>query len=125
MPLHPSLNPNKATSPLTRFLTLLFLVRETLMTIIRLPFFFVPFIIHFPIYFIGRYGGKLAEDEEETQAQNKLVFGLLLTLIAYGTVFAILWTIMSKTVFGALVAAFSVYAVSIYHRNMVDDNYAQ
>ena len=65
------------------------------------------------------------EDEEETQAQNKLLFGLLLTLIAYGSLFAILWAIMSKTVFGALVAALTVYAVSIYHRHLVDDNYAQ
>lgn len=91
----------------------------------RLPFFIVPLLIHFPIYAMSRYGGKLVEDEEETQAQNKLVFGLLLSFIAYGSVFAVLWMVMSKTVFGALAAALTVYSVSIYHRNMVDDNYSQ
>jgi len=123
LPLPPSLNPNRAISIFTRLLTFLFLIRDTLTTFMRLPFFIVPLLIHFPIYAMSRYGGKLVEDEEETQAQNKLVFGLLLTFIAYGSVFAVLWMIMSKTVFGALVAALTVYSVSIYHRNMVDDNY--
>lgn len=95
------------------------------MVLIRVPFFIIPLIVHAPIYFIGTYGGKLVEDEEETQAQNKLLFGLLLTLVAYGTFFSVVWMVMSKTVLGALVAGASVYATSIYHRHIIDDNYAQ
>ncbi len=49
----------------------------------RLPFFLIPLLAHLPIYAVGILGAKLVEDEMETQAQMKVAFGLILSLITY------------------------------------------
>jgi len=125
LPLPSTLDPKRPISIPTRLTTLFFLIRDTLSASIRLPFFLFPLIIHLPSYLMGLYGASLVEDEEETQAQNKLIFGVFLTLTIYSTLFGLLWTFLRRTAIGALIAAGSVWAVFIYHRSMIDDNYDQ
>ncbi|KAH9485367.1 Glycerol-3-phosphate O-acyltransferase 2 [Psilocybe cubensis] len=69
---------------------------------------FVP-ISQTPVYIMGRIGAKLVENEEETQAQNKVAFGLLSSLLIYPAAFFFLWAMFWYTSLGALLAATLVY----------------
>ena len=69
---------------------------------------------------MGRLGAKLVEDEEETQAQNKVAFGLLSLLLIYPAIFFFLWALFSYTGLGALLAAALVYLFAVYHIRMID-----
>ncbi|KAF8973307.1 hypothetical protein BDZ97DRAFT_1780750 [Flammula alnicola] len=85
-----------------------------------LPFFFIPLIVHIPVYIMGRIGARLVENEEETQAQNKVAFGLLSLLLIYPATFFFLWALFRYTPTGALLAAFLVYLFAVYHIRMID-----
>ena len=74
LPLPPSLSPSQPISLPSRLRTLLFLIKDTLASLSRLPFFLFPLIVHLPVYIMGRLGAKLVEDEEETQASAN-IFG--------------------------------------------------
>lgn len=73
-----------------------------------------------PVYIMGRLGARLAEDEQETQAQNKVVFGLLSLLLIYPATFFFLWALFWYTPIGALLAATTVYLFAIYHIRTID-----
>ncbi|TFK54569.1 glycerol-3-phosphate-acyltransferase [Heliocybe sulcata] len=124
LPLSSTLDPSNANVRLpSRLWTLTALIFSTLAVLIRLPFFLVPFIIHAPAYFLGRLGARLVEEEEETQAQNKVVFGLLFVVMAYPATFFFLWAFLWYTPIGALVAAATVFLFAQYHNKLVNDNY--
>lgn len=107
----------------SRLYTIPVLVRDSMSVMIRLPLFLVPLIMHIPAYVLAWYGGKLVEDEEETQAQNKVGFGLLAVILTFSTVFFVLWRLMMYTVVGALISGGAVYLFGKYHREMIDGEY--
>ncbi|KAI6010515.1 glycerol-3-phosphate-acyltransferase [Pisolithus marmoratus] len=118
-----TLSPTHPTPLPSRLLTLSILMRDTLAALIRLPTFFLPLLLHFPVYIIGRRAARLSEHEEETQAQNKIVVSLLLLLLIYPATFWVLWAVLSYSSTGALVAALTVWAFAYYHTRLVNDNY--
>lgn len=118
MPL--DLDPNRPIRLPSRLRTLSVLIAETLAALVRLPLFLVPLLFHAPAYFFGRVGAKLVEDEEETQAQNKVAFGLLLLLVIYTSVGIFIWSMLSFTAFGALLATSIVFIFSWYHNSLID-----
>jgi hypothetical protein len=69
---------------------------------------------------MGRLGAKLVEHEEETQAQNKVAFGLLSLLLIYPATFFFLWALLWYTPIGAVVAAVSVYLFAVHHNRTID-----
>ncbi|KIJ68024.1 hypothetical protein HYDPIDRAFT_107608 [Hydnomerulius pinastri MD-312] len=123
LPLPATLSPGNPTPLPSRLLTLSILIRDTLAALVRLPFFFLPLLLHLPVYVMGRLGARLVEHEEETQAQNKVVIGLLLLMLIYPTTFWVLWAVLSYSSLGALVAAVTVWAFAYYHTRLVNDNY--
>ncbi|TDL21704.1 acyltransferase [Rickenella mellea] len=123
LPLPPSLDPSHPTPLPSRLYTLAILIRDTLSCAVRLPFAFVPLLLHAPAYAVARLGARLAEDEEETQAQNKVVFGLVLLLMLYPMVFFFVWALLLYTRSGALVAAGSVWLLAVYHVQIINENY--
>ncbi|KAJ7502446.1 hypothetical protein B0H11DRAFT_2223360 [Mycena galericulata] len=123
LPLPRTLDPNTQTPLPSRLLTLLILLRDTFSTLLRLPFFVFPLFMYMPVYFMGRLGARLVEDEEETQAQNKLVFGLLSMLLVYPTAFFFLWALFMYTRAGALMAAATLWLFARYHDTMINANY--
>lgn len=123
LPLPRSLDP-KAPVPLpSRLYTILLLLRDSISILVRLPFFFIPLIVHIPAYAMARYGAKLVEHEEETQAQNKVAFGLIALIFTYSVAFFFLWALSMYTPVGALVSAVTVYLFGVYHNRIIDDNY--
>ncbi|KAF8549758.1 hypothetical protein OG21DRAFT_1514834 [Imleria badia] len=123
LPLPETLSPTHPTPLPSRLLTLSILVRDTLAALIRLPFFLLPLILHLPVYVMSRLAAGLSEHEEETQAQNKVVIGLLLLMLIYPAAFWAFWAILSFTSHGALVAGLTVWAFAYYHTRLVNDNY--
>lgn len=120
LPLPRSLDPNTVTTVPSRLYTLLILFRDSVSALIQLPFFLFPLVLHSPVYIMGRFGAKLVEHEEETQAQNKVVFGLLSLLLIYPAIFFFLWALLWYTPIGAVVAAVSVYLFAVHHNRMID-----
>ncbi|KAF9241788.1 hypothetical protein BU15DRAFT_73132 [Melanogaster broomeanus] len=102
LPLPATLSPTKATPLPSRLLTLSILIRDTVAALVRLPLFLVPLLLHFPVYVVGRLAASLTEHEEETQAQNKVVIGLLLLMLIYPITFWVLWAVLSYSIYGAL-----------------------
>ncbi|KDR75944.1 hypothetical protein GALMADRAFT_68407 [Galerina marginata CBS 339.88] len=123
LPLPRSLDPNTPATVPGRLYTLLILIRDSISALVQLPFFFIPLLVHSPVYVMGRFGAKLVEDEEETQAQNKVAFGLLSLLLIYPAMFFFLWAMFWYTRIGALLAASMVYLFAVYHIKMIDSNY--
>ncbi|KAL0956984.1 hypothetical protein HGRIS_003085 [Hohenbuehelia grisea] len=123
LPLPRSLDPKRPTPLPGRLRTLAFLISDTLRALVILPFFVFPLIVHTPVYVVGRLGARLVEDEEETQAQNKVIFGLLFLLLAYPSAFFFLWALFMYTPVGALLAASTVYLLIIYHNTMINGYY--
>lgn len=107
----------------SRLRTLSALSAETISTLIRLPLFAVPLIIHAPAYFVARLGAKMVEDEEETQAQNKVVFGLLLLMLSYTSFGIFVWAMMWYTPIGALLASVCVFVFAWYHNSLVNGEF--
>lgn len=68
---------------------------------------------------MGRLGAGMVKDEEETQAQNKVVFGLLFMLFIYSSAFFFLWAFMWYTPMGALGAAAIVWGFAVYHNRLI------
>ena len=68
---------------------LLILIHDSLAVLIQLPFFFRSLLVHTPVYVMGSLGAKLAESEEETQAQNKVALLVSLLLIYSATFFCV------------------------------------
>ena len=62
----------------------------------------------------------VVEDEEETQAQNKIVLGLLSLLCVYSMAFMFLWALFLYTPLGAIVAAATVWLFAVYHVKIID-----
>ncbi|KAL6303515.1 glycerol-3-phosphate-acyltransferase [Sparassis latifolia] len=123
LPLPKSLDPNNPTPLPSRLFTLTLLIRDSVALLVRLPLFLVPLIVHAPAYAIARFGARLAEDEEETQAQNKVVFGLLFLLMMYPAAFFFLWAILRFTPIGAVIAVTVVYLFAMYHNRLINDTY--
>jgi len=69
---------------------------------------------------MGRLGASLVEDEEETQAQNKVAFGFLSSLLIYPATFFFLWALLYYTSLGAVLAALIVYLFASYHNKVID-----
>lgn len=120
LPLPRTLDPNTPATVPSRLFTILILIRDTLSALVRLPFFLFPLIVHAPAYIMGRVGARLVKDEEETQAQNKVVFGLLSLTVIYPAAFFFLWALFWYTPVGALLAAGTVYLFAAYHNRMID-----
>lgn len=123
LPLPLSLDPNTPATLPSRLYTLLLLFRDTLSAVVRLPFFLFPLIIHMPVYVMGRIGARLAENEEETQAQNKVAFGLISLAMIYSAAFFFLWAMLWYTPVGAILAGLAVYLVANYHDRMIDGTF--
>ncbi|KZT04264.1 glycerol-3-phosphate-acyltransferase [Laetiporus sulphureus 93-53] len=123
LPLPETLDPHRTIPLPSRLFTLTLLIRDTLALLVRLPFFLGPLLLHSPAYLFARFGARLAEDEEETQAQNKVVFGLLLLLLIYPAVFFFVWAFLRYTTFGAVIAAAMVVLFAMYHTKLVNANY--
>ncbi|KAI0630146.1 hypothetical protein C8Q77DRAFT_1136614 [Trametes polyzona] len=123
LPLPATLDPRQPVPLPSRLFTLILLIRDTLALVIRLPFSIVPLVIHAPAYVMGRVGARLVEDEEETQAQNKVVFGLLLLLMIYPAAFFAVWAFLRYTPVGAVVAVGFVFLFALYHNKLINDNY--
>jgi glycerol-3-phosphate O-acyltransferase / dihydroxyacetone phosphate acyltransferase len=68
LPLPRTLDSSRPMPIPSRLLTLSILIRDSMISLIRLLFFLFPLIVHSPIYVMGRFGARLVEDEEETQA---------------------------------------------------------
>lgn len=119
LPLPRTLDPNTPAAVPGRLFAVLILLRDSISVLLRLPFFFFPLIMHMPAYIMGRYGGKLAADEE-TRAQSKVVFGLLSLLLTYSAAFTFLWSMFMYTPTGALIAAGTVYLFALYHIRVID-----
>ena len=120
LPLPATLDPRQPVPLPSRLLTLTLLVRDSIALLLPLPFFIVPIVLHAPTYAMGYFGARLAEDEEETQAQNKVVFGLLLLLMIYPAAFFFLWAFLWYTPVGALVAGSFVFLFAMYHNRLIN-----
>ncbi|KAI0313937.1 glycerol-3-phosphate-acyltransferase [Amylostereum chailletii] len=123
LPLPKTLDPNRPVAVPSRVFTLLILIRDSLACLIRLPFFCLPILVHSPAYIMGRLGAHLVEDEEETQAQNKVIFGLLFLSMIYPTTFFVLWAFLWYTPIGALLSASIVWLFAVYHTRLINDAY--
>lgn len=124
LPLPRTLNPNQPVPLPSRLYTLMILLKDTVALAIRLPFFLFPVIVHLPVYILARLGAQLAEDEVETQAQNKVVIGLALAILfIYPTAFFLLWAFMMYTPLGALISASIVWLLAVYHNKLILDHY--
>ncbi|VDB99602.1 unnamed protein product [Peniophora sp. CBMAI 1063] len=123
LPLPSTLDPSRPVPLPGRLKTLLVLIRDTITSLALLPFFVLPLFIHAPAYVMGRLGARLVEDEEETQAQNKVIFGLLCVLLAYPTAFVLLWAFLYYSPIGAMISLGLVSLLAYYHTILVKDVY--
>jgi glycerol-3-phosphate O-acyltransferase/dihydroxyacetone phosphate acyltransferase len=123
LPLPRTLDPNQPVALPSRLFTLIILIRDSLASLIRLPFFFLPLIVHLPAYVVGRLGAQLAVDEEESQAQNKVIFGMFLLMLIYPTAFLVMWAFLWFTPIGAILSATLVWLFASYHNKLINDNY--
>lgn len=120
LPLPRTLDPQQPVDLPSRLFTLLVLTRDSLASLIRLPFFILPLIVHFPAYVMARLGARLAIDEEETQAQNKVLFGMFLLMLIYPTAFLVMWAFLWFTPIGAILSATFVWLFAVYHNKLIN-----
>ncbi|KAF7315927.1 PlsC domain-containing protein [Mycena indigotica] len=123
LPLPRTLDPNRPTPVPSRLLTLLILLRDSFVMLLRIPFFIFPLVMYLPVYYMGRVGARLVKDEEETQAQNKLVFGMISMFLTYPAAFFFLWSFFLYTRVGAVMAAATLWLFARYHDTMINANY--
>lgn len=123
LPLPRTLDPSHPTPLPGRLRTFVVLVGDSAASLARLPFFIFPLIVHAPIYIMGRLGARLVEHEEESQAQNKVVIGLLLLMMIYPLSFWLLWALFMYTRTGAVLAAATVWLFAVYHNKLINGVY--
>jgi glycerol-3-phosphate O-acyltransferase/dihydroxyacetone phosphate acyltransferase len=123
LPVPTDLDPSKPIPLPSRFSTLILLIRDTISVLVRVPFFFMPMLIHLPMYYVAKLGENIVREELETQAQMKIVFGMLFSLLVYPVVFLVMWLMLGFTSVGAIVAAGGVYLFNMSHKTLVDENY--
>jgi hypothetical protein len=123
LPVPTDLDPSKPIPLPSRFSTLILLIRDTISVLVRVPFFLMPMLIHLPMYYVAKLGENIVREELETQAQMKIVFGMLFSLLVYPVVFLIMWLMLGFTSVGAIVAAGGVYLFNMSHKTLVDENY--
>lgn len=83
----------------------------------------MPMLIHLPMYYVAKFGENIVREELETQAQMKIVFGMLFSLLVYPVVFLLMWLLFGFTSVGAFIAAGAVYLFNMSHKTLVDENY--
>ncbi|KAF9063973.1 glycerol-3-phosphate-acyltransferase [Rhodocollybia butyracea] len=110
LPLPRDLDPHKPVTLPSRLLTLLIFIRDTCTSLLHLPFFLFPL----------SYTCPFTSWAEETQAQNKVAFGLVSLFLIYPAAFFFLWALFWYTPFGAILAATTVYMFAIYHNRMIN-----
>ncbi|ORX40536.1 hypothetical protein BD324DRAFT_6506 [Kockovaella imperatae] len=123
LPLPQTLDPTRKVALPSRFSTLWLLVKDTIISLFHLPFFLIPLIVNFPTYVVGTLGARMVEDELETQAMMKMVFGILFSTISVPILFFIVWSIFRQVPLGAGIAAVIVWALQRYHYRLIDENY--
>ena len=151
VPLARDLDPAKDVALPTRLGTLWNLIKDTIASAVRLPFFVLPLALHTPAYLAAKLTVRLVNPvEEESFAQNKIVIGLGLLVIIYPTLFFCVWVFLFMSPIGAMLAfglcvvslsflppvctpghpsltsgflggARSVWAFALYHVSLVDD----
>lgn len=119
LPLPRTLDPHQPVALPSRLFTLLILIRDSLACLIRLPFFILPLTVHFPAYVMGQLGARLVINEEETQAQNKVLFGMFLLMLIYPTAFVVMWAFLWFTPSGAILSATLVWLFAVYHNKLI------
>ncbi|KAF8756979.1 Phosphate acyltransferase [Rhizoctonia solani] len=126
LPLPRTLDPSVDTPLPSRLSTLAVLLKDTIATTIRLPFFVLPALIHIPAYILCRLLARMVEEEEESQAQMKIFGGIFaMAIMTYPVIFLFLWAFLWLTPVGALLAAGLVWLLAVYHVSIIDDNYEQ
>jgi glycerol-3-phosphate O-acyltransferase/dihydroxyacetone phosphate acyltransferase len=123
LPLATNLDPSREVDLPSRFYTLWLLIKDSIVSLFRLPFFFVPMVTHLPVYVVGIFGARLAEDEMETQAQMKIALGLVLSFLMYPVLFFSLWAVFRQVPLGAAIAAGVIWLLGRYHSALIDQNY--
>lgn len=123
IPLPRDLDPKRKLSLPNRFLPLWLLIKDSLSSLIRLPFFLFPLITHMPVYIVGILGSRLVEDELETQAQMKIALGVVLSFLTYPVLFFTFWAIFRQVPLGFAIAAGACFAMGRYHSALIDENY--
>jgi nitrogen fixation/metabolism regulation signal transduction histidine kinase len=94
-------------------------VKELTKSLLQLPFFLPGLVFHWPIYVMGKVSAKY-EKFEESQAQNKIVLGLLWLIISYLSLFFAIWLMILFTPLGFVLAAGAVFIFAWYHIALVD-----
>ncbi len=125
LPLPRTLDPSQPVTLPSRLFTLLILIRDSVACLIHLPFFFLPLIVHLPAYIFARLGARLAIDEEETQAQNKVLFGMFLLMLIYPTAFVVMWAFLWFTPVGAILSATLLWLFASYHNKLINGEQSQ
>jgi glycerol-3-phosphate O-acyltransferase/dihydroxyacetone phosphate acyltransferase len=123
LPLPQNLDPTINVSLPSRLSTLYYLVKDTIAALLRLPFFFIPLIMHIPIYIAGILGGRLVEDEFETYAQMKIALGLVCSFLIYPVMFFTLWAVFKQVPLSAAISAGAIWLLRRYHSSLIDENY--
>lgn len=123
IPLPKELDPNQKVPLPGRLRTLAILIKDTIISLVQFPLFFIPFIIHIPLYIIGILGGGMAENELESQAQAKVFLGLFLSAVLWPIVFFIFLWVFRAVPLGAALALGAVWLLSKYHSALIDQNY--
>lgn len=124
LPLPRTKRDSKGSLPIpSRLSTVLPLLHETFNVLIRLPLFFVPLLVHLPIYYLTRWVGNRSAREEETMAQNKVVVGLFTLFTIYTFWFWIIFALFWQSSVGAVVGLVTIVSMEAYHGKLIDDNY--
>lgn len=121
VPLPSTLDPSVPHPLPTRFRSLRSLFISTLSSLLRLPFFILPLVVHLPIYVIAKYSLRLSKKEEDI-SQNKIMLGLILALVIYPGLFAVAWLMLLLTPVGAFFAFGFTWLFVVYHNSIIDDN---
>ena len=98
------------------------LLKSSLASFVRLPFFLVPLLVHLPIYVVGAYSVYLAELEED-RAQLKIALGLVFAMGTYVALFSLACVGLVWMPLGFVLAAVFVVCFWLYHQRLIDDNY--
>jgi glycerol-3-phosphate O-acyltransferase/dihydroxyacetone phosphate acyltransferase len=69
---------------------------------------------------MGHLGARLVIDEEETQAQNKVLCGMFLLMLIYPTTFLVMWAFLWFTPVGAILSATLVWLFAVYHNKLIN-----
>jgi len=123
LPLPKDLDPKRKIAMPSRFFPLWILVKDTIACLVRLPFFLIPMVLYSPVYVAGTLGARLAEDEQETQAQMKIALAILLSFLLYPVLFFTFWAVFRQVPLGAALAVGLIWLLKRYHSTLVDENY--